>query len=411
MMRKLILLLAIISTQLQAQDTVGVSMGAGYGDKVFYSLKNGVVGTSTNNNWDIAFAVYTTQTASIIINGGFGAALYQYTAGDTSEWATLDTAGLHDLSNYEACFDSEESYEPSAFEFNATGHPNYGWGIYNNISHNVVGVKLFLVKTVAGDFKKVWVKNQKASQNSVTIAVANLDNSNEYTKTISKAVGSKNYLYMNLETESVFDVEPSNQTYDLIFTKYIAALGPGSFYPVTGVVANRNVGIAEMRGMPVGEASLLDANFSDNIAEIGSDWKSFNMTTFTYELDDSLSFFVEDLSGNTHQIWFTGFEGSSTGNIEFVQRQVGFVGIDETSVQKNDFNLYPNPAKNNVMVEIANQAGNATISVYDFTGKMVKNQMVNSPLEVINISNLSSGIYIMSLESEYGISTQKLIVE
>ena len=166
---------------------------------------------------------------------------------------------------------------------------------------------------------------------------------NNYSKTINKSVGSKNYVYLNLATETLMDNEPSNQTYDLVFTKYEGLAGPNAYYPLTGVVLNRGVKSAEVRGLPVEDADLATALFTEDIDVIGSDWKSFNMDIFQWKLQDSLSYFVEDLKGNIWHLWFTDWEGASTGNLKFMQQLVVTSNVSELE-NKSGIKIYPNPA-------------------------------------------------------------------
>lgn len=409
-MRKILFFFLLISSFGFAQTTQNISMGPAYQNKLFYSFENGVVGTMRNDNWDIAIATNTITTASISINGGFGAQLFQYTAGDTSAWATLDTAGLASGQNFIECYDSESSFEPSAFEFKATGHPNYGWGIYNSVTHNVNGIALFVIKTTAGDYKKIWIMNQQSMGNTLTFKVANLDGSNEYERTVNKSVGSKNYVYFNLSTQTLIDDEPSNQSYDIVFTKYVSSLAPGVYYPVTGVLLNRTILAAENRGMPVDDANYLTANYTDDISTIGSDWKNFNMTTFQWELEDSLSFFVQDLVGNTWQIWFTDFGGTSTGNIEFQQRNVSTVSVEEVHASEG-FQFYPNPAENFIQINTSINSSNTQVVLRDLTGKTIVTQLLNETNQQFDVSQLSSGLYLISVQSANQVFTQKLTIK
>ena len=59
-------------------------------------MENGVVQSTDRSDWDLGFA--TSQVSvSIRINGGAGVELYTYPAGDTSDWAMLDTFGMTGL--------------------------------------------------------------------------------------------------------------------------------------------------------------------------------------------------------------------------------------------------------------------------------------------------------------------------
>lgn len=408
-MRKLLsLLFVLIGFASLAQTEVSLTLDASYTKKVFYSFENGEVGSMRNDNWDIAIATYSTQTASIRINGGFGAELFQYTGGDTASWNNLDTAGLSTLTNWKQCRDNQSAFEPSAFEANASGHPDYGWGKYNSVTHNVVGTSLFVLKTVVGDYKKVWIKEQKAIGNNIQIEVADLDNANNYTKTINKSVGSKNYVYLNLATETLMDNEPSNQTYDLVFTKYEGLAGPNAYYPLTGVILNRGVKSAEVRGLPVEDADLAAASFTEDIDVIGSDWKSFNMDIFQWELPDSLSYYVEDLKGNIWHLWFTDWEGASTGNLKFKQQLVVTANVSELE-NKSGIKIYPNPATENFTLQLNDEV--TQISIFDVTGKMV---YVNNNLKFneLNLSatDLGSGLFFVQTKGKT-IETQKLFIK
>ena len=408
-MRKLLSLLSVlIGFASLAQTEVSLTLDASYTKKVFYSFENGEVGSMRNENWDIAIATYSTQTASIRINGGFGAELFQYTGGDTASWNNLDTAGLSTLTNWKQCRDNQSAFEPSAFEANASGHPDYGWGKYNSVTHNVVGTSLFVLKTVVGDYKKVWIKEQIAIGNSIQIEVADLDNTNNYSKTINKSVGSKNYVYLNLATETLMDNEPSNQTYDLVFTKYEGLAGPNAYYPLTGVVLNRGVKSAEVRGLPVEDADLATALFTEDIDVIGSDWKSFNMDIFQWKLQDSLSYFVEDLKGNIWHLWFTDWEGASTGNLKFMQQLVVTSNVSELE-NKSGIKIYPNPATENFTLQLNEEV--TQLSIFDVTGKMVYvNNNLNFNELNLSATELGSGLFLVQTKGKT-IETQKLFIK
>ena len=64
---------------------------------------------------------------------------------------------------------------------------------------------------------------------------------NEITDTIyQEDFPNKNYAYYSIDQNQVFDLEPNINTWDFVFTKYVAEVAPGVFYPVTGVLHNSN---------------------------------------------------------------------------------------------------------------------------------------------------------------------------
>ncbi len=421
-MKKIYLLLTLLSTTLMlSSQTViqdSVIIGNGYANKAFYSLQNGTVATIPNNNWDLAVAVYSIQSASIRINSAFGTRLWQYTAGDTTAWASLDTTGIASSTGWIECFDQDTAYEPSAFEYTMTGHPNYGWGVYNSVTHDVNGIALFVAKSYTGTYKKVWIKNQKAITNTMTIRVANLDGTNDTTITFTKTYANKNYVYIALESLIINDIEPANTSYELIFDKYNAYINPpGVYYPVSGVRLNRNIQAAEARGIHEDDAVYTNFTFSNNMTLIGHDWKI--QPPPVWVIVDSLSYFVLDNPGNVWQIWFTGFSGSSSGKYYFNKRQVAFASIEDEDDNLLKVSVYPNPTSEIVNIIYTNESStNGWARVFDINGKLIHSVVLTPSASLLQNIVLQpkqigwdAGIYFVQIELNGKITVQKLIIQ
>ncbi len=89
-------------------------------------------------------------------------------------------------------------------------------------------------------------------------------------------------------------------------------------------------------------------------------------------------------------------------------------GINEFVNQTPYFKLYPNPANQSVTVQfVTEEAYNGMqIMVYDITGKVVITQTVKDNLETININNLTSGMYLVTMVADGKvIGKQKLVKE
>ena len=70
--------------------------------------------------------------------------------------------------------------------------------------------------------------------------------------------------------------------------------------------------------------------------------------------------------------------------------------------------MYPNPTKNNLYIQTALNS-DINVSIVNMLGKEVVNtKLVNN---TVNVSNLTSGIYIVKITEEGKISTKKLIIE
>jgi hypothetical protein len=418
---KKIFTIVLLSTfiGLQAQTPDSVTIGPGYGGKGYYTLATGHDTITPNTDWDIAVASYALFTVSVRINGGFGTELYKSSA-DTATWATLDTTGLQGGVTWIRCHDSDTSFEPSAFETGATGHPNYGWGNYNSITHDVIGDKMYIVRLagMTAVYKKVWIKKFDAINNAFHIRISNLDNSGDNTITVNRN-SSKNYSYVALATGTVMDREPGKLSYDLIFDRYEANIG--IYYPVTGVRSNAGVKVTQADNMLPDDAM---ANWfstyypsSTNMTEIGHDWKIAPPPVWI--MVDSVSYFIEDLQGDVYQVWFTGFGGSTDGKYKFNVRQVGWVSVEEQGNTIANFNVYPNPATDFITVAYTmdNEFSTATLNIIDINGRFItsqklgNNQGFNQTMIDISGMNLPSGIYVAQVVVGNSAATQRFIVQ
>lgn len=290
-----------------------VSQGASYTNDIYYSLAEGVVAEVPRTNWDIALSV-DARSSSILINDGAGVILKVYPTEAGWEWANaIDTAGY---SEWEALYNSDENWEEGAFGQNATGHPNYGWGEYNSISHDVDGVEMYIIKLVNGDFKRIFIEVKSAMAQEYIFKYSDIDGTNEVSETISLEGLTSNFIYYSLVNETVVtDREPDAAAWDLLFTNYSDNT---INYIVSGVKQNIGVEAIEEDGvLDLTLETYLETNFSENITTIGYDWKNFDMGTFQYVIDADRIYFVKDQNDMVYKIVFTGFGGSSTGDILF----------------------------------------------------------------------------------------------
>ena len=84
------------------------------------------------------------------------------------------------------------------------------------------------------------------------------------------------------------------------------------------------------------------------------------------------------------------------------------VGVEETTVTENTFNIYPNPAKD--YVKVSGEDIN-TISVYNCLGALVERIDVEYSTTSIDLSEYNTGVYFINVEQNNGVSTtQKMVV-
>ena len=404
--------LTIITTILfyispQAQ-TVQISMGNNYANQVFYSMQNGEIKNISNDNWDLAFT--TDQYASTIrTNDGKGVELYTYHLGDTSDWQNINVSIINNLSS--GMYNSEISWYDGAFENNSLGHPDYGWGVYNMITHNVTGDSLYIIKTINGNWKKIWIQ-ELTTAGEYIFKFANLDGSNEITQSILKTnYTDKNFIYFSIDQNTIIDREPISSEWDITFTKYISPV-QAMPYPVTGVLTNNNTEVAKATGVtdPLTYFDYSNHNFNSEINSIGYDWKSYQGS---FVVDANRCYFIKDKNENIWRLVFNSFDGMSTGNVEF-NTELIFNTSSENINKASSLNVFPNPTTQNTNL-IFDFEEECLINIYDISGVQVySNQLNSTGLELINLptGNFDAGLYFLVVYKENRVlAKEKLIVQ
>ena len=76
-----------------------------------------------------------------------------------------------------------------------------------------------------------------------------------------------------------------------------------------------------------------------------------------------------------------------------------------------EIKVYPNPAKGFVNIDLAaGTFGESTFVMYDVQGRQVITKKSSNAIEVLNIENLSEGIYMLTIENDLGKTTRKVVV-
>ena len=400
----------LLSINLHSQNQL-ISLQPSYTNQSFYSLENGEVSNLNNSDWDLAFST-ASMSSSIRINAGMGTELYSYPLGDTTDWNNFNSSNL---SNWLPIYNSDTNWFIGAFDKHSTSMFDMGWGMYSMITHYVRGDSLYAIKTVGGDWKKLWI--QKLANGEYTFKYANFDGSNEINATVSKAnYSDKNFVYYSLDQNSILDREPNSVDWDITFTKYITPV-QGMPYGVTGVLSNDGVHVAQADNIPDPNSynDYSQHPMMTEINSIGYDWKTFNMSSFSYSIEPYRCYFVKDFNDNIWRIIFTSFEGSSSGNIEFNTVNLTsstFIADNESDI--SSFEIYPNPMTgNNLTVVFDNSSDKSELNIFDITGKNVYNEIFNSQgfqAKLISLPNLNNGVYVVTLSSKGSIFQKKLVI-
>jgi len=418
-MKKIILLalvVSVLSTFNPAYPQEVVSMGPGYIFDVYYSLEDGVIEIMDREDWDLGF--YTDpMSGGIITNCGTSLEdhirLWTYPKGDTNAWMNIDTNGL---ASWPLLYNGEDDWENGAFNRNSQGYPDYGWGVKNTTTNDIIGDSIFIIQLRDGTYKQLWIKRKIFSENKYKIRYADIDNTSEDHETlnIDNYLGM-NFVHFDFESGSLFDREPETYEWDLLFTRYHAMQPVGVHYLVAGVFANVNSPGNKFHPVSLDFNDWFTKPMETNKGVIGWDWKWFSFSS-GWNIEDSLLFFINSPNGDVYKIYFTDFFGTSSGDIIFEQEMVSMVGIDNQEGSESTMQLLPNPANNTVNVTWNFGLNNeARLSIYDMTGKEVMSRKLNTndydqSGVSLDIRPLNRGMYVVSIVSGNTLISEKLMI-
>jgi hypothetical protein len=402
------LILVLFAFAVQAQKADSVITQGGVND-VYYSFTSDEVKSIDRSTWDIGFNTAGFD-ASIIINESAGVSAYVYST-DTNNWASVDTTGM----SWDNLYNSAESWSSGAFSNQGTSHPDYGWGTYNSGNHYVYGQQILIVQHGDGSYSQMVIVEMSVS-GVFTVKIGDLGGANTEYFTVDKkdaAHADKNFILYDATNRAIVNEEPATEDWDILFTKYMKQIQSGPnlvAYPVSGVKVNKGYTVAERAGVAVSDNDTNSLIWTDNMTEIGSDWKTFNMSTFAYDITSDLAYFVKSKTGTMWKIYFTKYVGGAEGGFYFnIEKIVG--GASVYNRRELVSNIYPNPANNVVYIANKDHAA-ASVSILDLQGRVVATtEVLANTTKEINTTALARGVYTVILNSEDATSTKRLIVE
>lgn len=142
------------------------------------------------------------------------------------------------------------------------------------------------------------------------------------------------------------------------------------------------------------------------VISINNSWNTlatYSTEAQTNEYASEMQVSLNDYLGETIKIAFV-YEYN-----DGYQAAIDDITIDETTnnqlIGLDDLSIYPNPAKNTLFV--SNGEG-ANITIYNMLGDVVKNDLITSSNQQLDISSLSSGTYIVKIRNNNNTVTSKI---
>jgi hypothetical protein len=230
----------------------------------------------------------------------------------------------------------------------------------------------------------------------------------------------KRFIYYSLTDNMSIDREPESYKWDILFTKYIDDGDPEdednfSPYMVTGATANVDIGINRFYPVAPDFTDWYAMPFDSTKNRIGWDWKEFDLGSFSWKVLDSNFYFVQSYEGHVYKLWFTMWEGTTTGNFALANQVVSLASVEDITSKEAELKVYPNPASSDFSIKSQeNLTGSVLVNIVDYTGRMVYLQEhtasdLNAGIS-FNYLELTKGMYVVSVKGEGYQTSQKLII-
>lgn len=409
-MKKILLTAFAIATTLCtiAQETIDVSMGAGYTSEVYYKLDTQTAITFQADSWDVAFLRNDDFNLSARVNDGIDIKVFE--VADTPEqYGSVDVSNQND---WVELVNGNTNWEDGAF---MQGSATFGFGEYNPATNHVEGTIVFVLQYDDGTYRKMIIEDYFGAY---TFKYATWDGSTWSSDTTATVANTSNpdnrYNYYSLQNNQEVIAEPSEDNWDFVFRKYTSFINPpGQNYVVSGALHNPNVIVAQNQETSDADPNGLD--YLEEINTIGYDWKSF---TGIWNIDSDQKYYVKYENNTVYRMYFTDFGGSASGDLSFVLQDVtdllGFESISENL----SFGMYPNPSLDgDITIVYENKsiiAATNTIRIYAVNGAQVyKTTTLNNNgffTQQLDLSFLDSGMYVLQFESGDTTISKKLIL-
>ena len=163
--------------------------------------------------------------------------------------------------------------------------------------------------------------------------------------------------------------------------------------------------------------TLIITNFTDGdvtiseIAPVGE-----GIIPIALEINETLPFVLESGSSMEVNISYVGFDReivttdidivSSLGTMTVGVTYDTTLGVEDNVV--NNYNIYPNPTNGNIVVSGSNIN---MVEVYNLCGQKVLSVEANSNDVNVNMSNLTSGVYMVRIVDNNGNATVNKIIK
>jgi len=217
-------------------------------------------------------------------------------------------------------------------------------------------------------------------------------------------------------TAKVFD-EPSDYTnfsisYDIYVTEQL-----GSDFEFTAFSVNDDNIFIPVAGVGIENQGqiyvIVDADYGFEILD--AEWEvnqwinvkiEVDASEVRYYINNELKYSLENFS-NLDITGINMLHNNYGGDAYYDNIKINEEALVTHSANNSHFSLYPNPASDYINIQAGTQAQVNDVTIYNVTGQ----QVLHSKQSVISVSNLTTGVYIVTITTADGKSETKKFIK
>lgn len=209
----------------------------------------------------------------------------------------------------------------------------------------------------------------------------------------------------SIKTELTMALQP-NTDYKLSFDVSIADNFMDNAMKFQAFITDSILDLTNYGTIPVSNITsdkvfLTNPTFSDS-ASSANTWETISFT-FTTSSNPNLKYLY---LGGLNNVEFVSTFGQMYYFVDNVSL-TSFLSNGSLDPINNNIDIFPNPAK--TVVNISNDENIKHISIFDLQGRILQNLEVNNKKAKLDISTYQAGTYILSITTDSGTSSSKLI--
>ncbi|MBX9852903.1 MAG: T9SS type A sorting domain-containing protein [Cytophagaceae bacterium] len=194
-------------------------------------------------------------------------------------------------------------------------------------------------------------------------------------------------------------------------------------FPGTGDVVVKIRAKSDVAGTPLfvdlnttigsGPSAMLEITNANKTITLGTTYAVYTVTFTNADFTAAPSGYTRSsVEGVSFHL---GNEGTAAYNINIDWITVGdalSLGTNDASVDNSLINVFPNPAKDQVNVDLSLLNGKeATVKVINALGGVVVEEVTSANSYPVSVANLEKGIYMIQVTSGNRVSNKKVVVE